>query len=438
MKERLQRRLTRALAVVAVAVSALFGVFAVGLGFSIEPYVFEGMLDEEATRQRQHQAQHGQWPEPHNPWVVLHRNAAALPAELATLAQQPSPQQSPQPIHRGVVGAVGRFHRVLALGEAGGPPWLSVEVSRTYALRPMRQLVLGWVLAWAAAMLALLLTAGWWLSRHMTAPLQRLAARIADAAPEQLPPSLTDGLRDDEVGAVARRFDTLLARTRQFIAREQAFTRDVSHELRTPLAVLRMAIERLRADTATAPALHRQLMPMAEAVELMAQTVDALLMLAREQAVAPGVPTAPTAPVVSAAPLRLVEQWVLAHAGWLDDRRVTLDITLLRDDSLRLPEPVLRVVLATLLANALAHGAPGGTVHIGFSKRRLCIRNASADLPAGFGGAYIKGDASSGSGLGLDLARRLLERHGATLQVTHADGHTCACVGESGLVQGRP
>ena len=129
---------------------------------------------------------------------------------------------------------------------------------------------------------------------------------------------------------------------------------------------------------------------------------------------------------------------MLAHAGWLDDRRVTLDITLLRDDSLRLPEPVLRVVLATLLANALAHGAPGGTVHIGFSKRRLCIRNASADLPAGFGGAYIKGDASSGSGLGLDLARRLLERHGATLQVTHADGHTCACVGESGLVQGRP
>jgi signal transduction histidine kinase len=48
---------------------------------------------------------------------------------------------------------------------------------------------------------------------------------------------------DDEVGMLARGLEALLQRIREFIVREQEFTRDASHELRTPLAVIRSAGE---------------------------------------------------------------------------------------------------------------------------------------------------------------------------------------------------
>ena len=309
-----------------------------------------------------------------------------------------------------------------------------MEVSRTYVVRPMRQLIGGWVLAWALLTLALLLVSGWWLSRDLIAPLERLAARVADAAPGRLPQGLAAGLRDDEVGALARRFDALLARTQHFITREQDFTRDASHELRTPLSVLRMATERLQADPALPTALRQQLLPMGEAVELMEQTVDSLLLLAREET-----PAAATAQLL-VAPLPIIERWVLAHSAWLDEQRMTLDLRVPADHRLQLHEPALRIVLATLLSNALAHGTPGGVVRIDGTAHRLSIGNASPESdppPAGLAAAQALAPADarragSGLSLGLSIARRLLERHGGRLDIEQAGGTTCVTVSDPG------
>jgi signal transduction histidine kinase len=172
---------------------------------------------------------------------------------------------------------------------------------------------------------------------------------------------------------------------------------------------------------------------MAEAVELMEQTVGSLLLLAREPAAAPAAP--PAAPV---ALLPLIERWVLAHTVWLDERGVELDLRLAPGDTLRLPEPVLRIVLATLLTNALAHGVPNSVVRIEMAAGRLCIGNPSAELPAGLGTAFVKGQGSSGSGLGLAIARRLLERHGGTLAINHTDGQTVVAIGDTAGAGGAP
>jgi signal transduction histidine kinase len=417
VKQRLQRRLMAVFVAIPLGVSVLFGLFALGINYTIEDTFLEHVLEDEARLQRVHFAQQGHWAAPRTDIITLHTERTTLPANLAALLADAEPRK------REIAGEGGRYYYVLGVQDDGAAPWLVAEARRYLVVRPMRDLLLGWLLAWAVATVALTLALAWWLARYMSRPLEQLAQRVADAAPEKLPEQLAQGLRDDEVGAVARRFDALLARTREFIAREQAFTRDASHELRTPLAVLGMAIERLQTEPGVSANVRRQLTPMREATELMEQTVNTLLLLAREGAVTTSAPVAV---------LPLVERWVLAHADWLDGQALTLDLRLQRDDGLLLPEPVLQLVVAGLLGNAFAHGQRGGRVRIELDAGALCIRNPSAELPAGVGDEFIKGESSTGSGLGLSIVRRLLERHGGRLHIDHAQGQTRARVSAPG------
>jgi signal transduction histidine kinase len=81
-------------------------------------------------------------------------------------------------------------------------------------------------------------------------------------------------------------------------------------------------------------------------------------------------------------------------------------------------------VVASLLANAFAHGQPSGVVRVDFDARQLNVSNPSLALPEGVGEAFVKGPDSAGQGLGLSIVRRLLQRHGGELHIGHQDGRT--------------
>ncbi len=425
MKQRLQRRLLVAFVATALGVSLVFAGFALNLPYTIEQHFFDNLLSNEAARQHQAQAQLGRWLEPELAMVVLHTRNETLPAGLAERAQA-GLLRTPGVLH--LAGdEPGHAYRLLSLRGDAAAPWLVVDVSRRFVLRPMRRLLLGWLLAGCLTVLGLSLALGWWLARYLSAPLEQLAARVERATPEQLPQALASGLRDDEVGALARRFDALLARTHDFIAREQAFTRDASHELRTPLSVLRMALERLQTEPALADSLLRQLVPMCEACELMALTIDTLLLLAREGPNCEPTSTSAPAPAQTFI-LPLAERWVLAHASWLDQQALGLAIELKPDDGLPLPAPVLQVVLASLLGNAFMHGQAGGVVTVALSDGALVISNPGVPALLGAGEPGVKNPAPASAGLGLSILHRLLQRHRAELSLRHQGGQTQARV----------
>jgi signal transduction histidine kinase len=284
------------------------------------------------------------------------------------------------------------------------------EVSQQLIVRPIRTELLTWLAGWGLAMVALALVLGWVLARRVTAPLETLAGRVAAASPGQHPVSVAQGLGKDEVGEVARAFDALLARTHDFIVREQAFTRDASHELRTPLAVLLLGIERLQADPAMAPSLQTALATLHASTLWMQQSVSTLLVLAREGESNPGKTHEPVAV------LPLLEQWVLAHADWLDRQALSLDVQLDRQARLRLPTPVLQLALASLLGNAFVHGRAGGQVRVDFDDQALCITNPDAESP------------QAGHGFGLAIVQRLLDAAGGRLELIQHGGTTRARV----------
>lgn len=376
----LRTRLVLVLAFFTAAVIALFALFAMAFAFSVEDRFIERQLEQVATPLRAAYAQTGHWPQPTEAGFHVVQRAADLPPELATvLAREPG--------RREIGHSDGRHYHLLPLQGRHGPPWLLAEVSGQLIVRPMRAELLGWLLGWGLALLALAALLGAWLAQRVLRPLQALSHAAADARPDALP-DLPGRERTDEIGELARRLGVLLTRTRDFIAREQAFSRDASHELRTPLAVLRMGLE-------TAP--HSE--TLRAAVRQMQQTLDALLLLSRE--LPPG----------RSAPLPLVEDWVLAHAPLLDARGLRLELQLRRDESLPLPEPLLQAVLASLLANALAHAELGACIRLHWRGSALVIANR------GTGNA-------AGAGLGLPLVRRLLALQQAHLDFEQRDGWT--------------
>jgi signal transduction histidine kinase len=407
-RRRIQHRLMLAFATFTLGVSALFGLFAMAFVYTVEDKFMERLLEQEATLQRAHFAKHREWANPSAQFITLHQNQASLPTDIVDAL-------TINPRRREFSGTESRHYHVLNLVRPGEAPWLVAEVSQQLIVRPMMPRLLRWLATWGLIMIALSLGLAWWLARRTSAPLERLAARISVATPERLPAGLSDGTRNDEVGALARGFDALLVRTRDFIAREQEFTRDVSHELRTPLSVLRMSIERLQSDKSVSADTSTQLAPMLAATVFMEQTVNTLLSLARES-------KRETCEPVAILPI--VERWIVSHADWLDQQSLRIDLRLSPKEEIALPESVLQLALANLLVNAFSHGTAGGKVIVQMQARELVICNPAETMPNEAGDAFVKREGSAGFGLGLSIVQRLIERQGARIAITHADGWT--------------
>lgn len=387
-----------AFAAFTLVVAALFGLFAMVFVYNVEDRVFERSLALEAQWLRAQHAREGHWPAPRGAGMQRVDDTQALPDGLAA-------ELAAEPDRREFAGLEGRHYHLLPLQPQG--PWLLMEVSEQLLVRPIRQGLIGWLLLWGAGAVAVALLLAAALARHTARPLQRLAATLAGAQADALPTELPGRERADEVGQLARSVQALLQRTREFIAREQAFTRDASHELRTPLAVLRLGLDQRIAAT-PAGAARAELQGWRHQVLELAQTLDTLLQLAREG-------EQPRAPPGGTPVLPLLEAWVLARAEWLDGQALRLAQALTRHDRVALAEPVLRVVLASLLDNAFRHGRAGGTVQVALQGGTLCVRNPSAP-PAGE------------PGLGLAIVGRLLHGQGARLVLRHEAGDTVACV----------
>lgn len=268
-------------------------------------------------------------------------------------------------------------------------------------------------------------------TRTLSRPLLRLAATARRlAAGDRALPAAQTGVRElDEVAEAISVLDRALEHSE---ARQREFLLTISHEIRTPLTALRGYAEAL-ADGAI-PAeevatvgrtLH------AEAMRLTSFTDD-LLALARLEA---------DDFRLDLADVALGDLLAGAAGAWratADAANIRLELSVadglppVRSDPAR-----LRQVVDGLLENALRVSPAGTTIRLGahIDTGAVVIEIADggpgiepADLARAFERGYLRdryqGSRSVGSGLGLSIAARLVERLGGTIAVQPAPSGT--------------
>jgi signal transduction histidine kinase len=289
---------------------------------------------------------------------------------------------------------------------------------------PVPEAPLSSAMAQLAAALAVLALLSIPLARSITAPLEHLAQLARRFGAGDL--SARSGMRGlDELGGLGRAFDEMADSVVTLRRTEKELLANVSHELRTPLARIRMALDLVReGDTARA---KDHVQDIAEDLAELERLLDdvmttARLDLSRDNA-SDGLPPLRrtlTSPVelIDAARQRFERRFPgrqLAQRVAPDAPRVDVDPALLRR------------VLDNLLDNAAKYSDSDAPIDISAQRDSasgaLCIEVrdqgvgiAQHDLQRVFE-PFFRADrsrarATGGVGLGLALARRIVEAHG--------------------------
>ncbi|MEV7971678.1 HAMP domain-containing sensor histidine kinase [Cellulomonas sp. NPDC089187] len=255
------------------------------------------------------------------------------------------------------------------------------------------------------------------LSRSLR-PVVAATHRIAQGAYDQPVPVPHLGVEVDDlasaVGDLAGRLDRVESTRRRLLA-------DVAHELRTPLTTLSVYIDSLQdgvrqPDAATFGVLREQVSRLSRLAEDMAAV----------SAAEEGRPT--LRPAVTGT-LALARSAVAVAGPAFAAKQVTLRVDAVGGDVALLVDPDrIGQVLTNLLGNALRHTSPGGTVELRLRSDRQELSLAVVDTGQGIAAEHLPhvldrfyrvdpGRSGGGSGIGLTVAKALVEAHGGTLEL---------------------
>ncbi|MBI2868369.1 MAG: HAMP domain-containing protein [Chloroflexi bacterium] len=288
--------------------------------------------------------------------------------------------------------------------------------------RIIRFLLWGAVLAAAVA-----LAFTFFLSRRISAPVKALAATAARLGRGDL--SQRARLKEKgEMGELTRAFDAMAGELERADKLRRNLVADVAHELRTPLSNIRGYLEAVRDGVVQPDA--ATLRSIDEEAALLARLVEDLQELS----------------LADAGELKLVRQpedvgeLVKQSVAVMRERAAARGLSLSADvpDSLprvNIDSHRIRQVLRNLLENAVVHTGQGGVVSVaarGFDGHvEVAVVDTgegipAADLPYIFERFYrvdrSRARTTGGSGLGLTIARSLVEAHGGQIEARSEPG----------------
>jgi two-component system sensor histidine kinase QseC len=269
-------------------------------------------------------------------------------------------------------------------------------------------------LAVALPALALLV----WLGiRGALRPLRLLNRQVEERAPDNLGP--VEILQaPEEVAPLVANLNRLFARVQSSIENERRFTADAAHELRTPLAALRAQAQVARGSTDEAER-RRALDKVIEGCDRASHLVQELLTLARLEPEAYRVER-------QACDIRAILQHIIADVA---PSALAKNIDIALDDGPQVRTagdgPLLEVLFRNLLDNAVRYSPSQTSVLVSAQctdgSAVVSVTDEGPGVPAEerkkLGRRFHRLNTmdSSGSGLGLFIAKRIAQLHGGTI-----------------------
>jgi signal transduction histidine kinase len=230
-----------------------------------------------------------------------------------------------------------------------------------------------------------------------------------------------------EVRSLGVAFNTMAARLHGHDQQRRAMLADVTHELRTPLTIIQGNLEGVL--DGLYPADEARLKSILEETQILSRLTDDLRILALAEGGALQLQRE-QADLTS-----LLHETIRAFQAKADQEGVKLDSSLPdRDVILDLDPERIRQVLANLIANALRYSPRGSAVIVRMQVTDdkpqegalVSVKDngpgiAPADLPHIFDRYYKTAD-SHGMGLGLSIAKYIVEAHGGTIKAENNNG----------------
>jgi len=337
-----------------------------------------------------------------------------LPAQSFPLGEQVPEDMLAEGVPLELDGEVIGF--VLTVG--GTPPYDPRELH--YLQRSNRALLYA-----AIGSMVVALGLSVWFSRRLTRPLHELTAAIRAAARGELGQQVAVH-GDAEIETLAQAFNQMSRDLARLSEQRRRMTADIAHDLRTPLTVLSGYLESM--EEGILPPTPERLATLRQEVSRLQRLVEDLRTLSLADA---GELSLNLVPVSTDGLLKQIQdayQHTAGRAGVTLLTQAEADLPDIQAD----PDRLLQV-LGNLVDNALRYTPEGGSVRcsvaVGGEEVVFAVADTGAgipakDLPHLFDRFYRadKSRSEGQSGLGLAIARSIVEAHGGRIWAESVEG----------------
>jgi len=266
---------------------------------------------------------------------------------------------------------------------------------------------LRWQIGGAGALLLLGgFVASHFVARSMSAPVKKLA------------------LDSEENRAERERAEAALASTSEELERSARYSADASHQLKSPMTVLRIGLESLLEREGFKPEVYEELSTLLHQTRRLSGVIDDLLLLSRMDA--GHLQIASTSVNLS----QLVDEWLDDLGALPDSPDVKIEKEFPRGLFVAGEKRYTSLIVQNLLENARKYNRAGGRIRViargNGSDVVLTIGNNGRTIPPAeniFERFHHSSSpsATSGHGIGLNLARELARLHGGELRLVRSE-----------------
>ncbi len=216
--------------------------------------------------------------------------------------------------------------------------------------------------------------------------------------------------------AVTSSFNSMAERLEDEDERRRRLLADLGHELRTPLTVIRGEIEAVLDGVHEPQSLHN----VVDEVELMDRLLEDLRTLALAEA-------GRLELVLESTNLGdLVTDVVASYRSVMNENGVVADVTVSGTELVEIDPVRIHQVISNLVGNALRVMPDGGRLEVTVDGSSITVADTGPGIPEDqlpfVFDRFVKASDSAGSGLGLSIARDLVEAHKGSITASNRPG----------------